>query len=68
MAQGKTMSMTHQFLTNATSPTAETYTVVPEVSNGVLTPGHRRINPGIFTAGTASEEYGGANVNQDSNS
>ena len=68
MALSKTTTQTQQYLKNATSPTAVSYTCQPEVVDGVLIAGSRNTNPGIFTEGTASEEYGGANINQDSNS
>ncbi len=67
MAISKTITVSMQQINNATSPSAVSFTAEPEVRDGVLVPGHKRTNPGVFTAGTPSESYGGANINFDSN-
>ncbi len=67
MALSKSITVTSQQLNNATSPSAVSFTCEPEVRDGVLVAGHKRTNPGVFTAGTPSESYGGAYVNFDSN-
>lgn len=59
--------MARQQLSNATSPTSVSYTAEAEVRDGVLIAGHLRENPGVFTQGTPSQSYGGANINMDSN-
>lgn len=68
MALSKTITMTHQYIGAATSPTAVSYVVEASVSEGNLVATQHQTKPGVFTAGTASESYGGANINPDSNS
>ncbi len=67
MALSKTITVSMQVQNNATSPSSVSFSAEPEVIDGVLKAGHLRTNPGIFTAGTPSQSYGGANVNFDSN-
>ncbi len=67
MAISKSITVSMQVQNNATSPSSVSFTCQPEVIDGVLRAGHLRTNPGVFTAGTSSQSYGGANVNFDSN-
>ncbi len=67
MATSKTITVNRQQLNNATSPVSVSFTAEPEVRDGVLIPGHLRENPGVFTAGTPSQSYGGVNIDMDSN-
>ncbi len=66
MAISKSLSMTHQYVNNASSPTAATFTVEPVVVDGALVVGFNRTRPGVFTAGTAPEATA-SNPNNDSN-
>ncbi len=65
MATSKTVTVSMQVQNNATSPSAVSYTAEAEVRDGNLVAGHLRTNPGVFTAGTPSQNYGGANPNSD---
>lgn len=67
MAISKSITVQMQRINNATSPIAVSYTAEPEVYDGVLVAGHLRTNPGVYTVGTSSHNYGGANPNNDSN-
>ena len=68
MALSKTITVSMQINKNATSPSAVSFSAHPEVIDGVLRAGHLRTNPGVFTEGTSSQSYGGANADFDSNS
>ncbi len=70
MAISKTIAVKGQIVNNtygSTTATGASFTSEPIVSDGVLTVNPRNSNPGVFTAGTASEAYG-SNFIQDSNS
>ena len=70
MALSKTIVVNGQIVNNtygSTTATGASFTANPIVSDGVLVAEYRDKNPGVFTAGTASEGYG-ANFNLDSRS
>lgn len=60
MASTKTITQLRQLQKNTPPEVAVSVSVEAVVTDGVLTPGHRNINPGVFGAGTAAE---GTSVN-----
>jgi len=65
MATSKTLTCDYQYSSNATSPTATSFTTEPVVSNGNLVVGHNLRNPGVFSPGTP-REYTSSNPFNDS--
>lgn len=66
MALSKTITVLMQNQNNALAPSSVSFIAEPIVADGKLVPSYRVSNPGVFTAGTATE--GSANnPNSDSN-
>lgn len=63
MALSKTITAKMQNQNNAAAPTSVNFTAEAYVVNNVLVTGNRTDNPGVFTAGTATE---GTSVNNHS--
>lgn len=55
MALNKTITQLRQLQNNTPPEVAVSFTVEAVVTDGILTPGHKNLNPGVFTAGTVKE-------------
>lgn len=55
MALNKTITVTRQLQNNQSPEVAVSFTAEAVVTDGVLTAGHKVLNPGVFTAGTPKE-------------